>query len=464
MIPICTAAQVRELDRRVIEGRGLPGRVLMEVAGRGVAEAVRERFPTASVGVWCGPGNNGGDGYVIARWLRLWGHEVHVRAAGPARTPDALANAALHPAGTGPMPRVDVIVDALLGTGQREAPRGAIAAAISSIRAARSAGASVVAVDLPTGVCADTGQALGGPGAVVEADLTLTLGRWKPGLVCAPGRVLAGEVQLIDIGLDLAQGAADVGVAGWLLEPGDVPAPPVPHAAAKWDRGHVAVRAGGGAAVLAAHGAFRGGAGLVTLLAPRDEWPALHGLWPEVILAEPATLDARRHDALVLGPGLGVHRADEVRRLHGTFPNPTVLDADALTVLAATDPTPPAGGPRVLTPHSAEAARLLGCARRDIDADRFGAVARLSRFGTPVLKGPGTLIGAPGGARVNPTGDQRLATAGSGDVLAGLIAAALATGVPPVDAACRAVFHHGAAAARMAPRGTASDLLDALRT
>jgi NAD(P)H-hydrate epimerase len=464
MIPVCTAAQVRELDRRVIEQRGIPGRVLMEVAGRGVAERIHARWPGATVGVWCGPGNNGGDGYVIARWLRLWGHAVHVRASGPARTPDARANAALAPASDGPMPRVAVAVDALLGTGQASAPRGGVAEAVRAIRAARAAGAAVVAVDLPTGIDADTGQPLAPTDAVVQADHTVTLGRWKPALACAPGRTLAGAVHLVDIGLDLAPGAADVGVAGWLLEATDILAPLRAPTIAKWDRGHVAVRAGGGAAVLAAHGAFRGGAGLVTLLAPRDEWPAFHGLWPEVILAEPAALDPRRHDALVLGPGLGLHRADEIRRLQASFFNPAVLDADALTVLSATDPQPAAAGPRVITPHSAEAARLLGCARADVDADRFAAVARLAPWGTPVLKGPGTLIGTPDGPRVNPTGDRRLATAGTGDVLAGLIAAGLAAGLSPVDAACRGVWSHGEAAARMPWGGTASDLVQALQS
>ena len=436
MIPVCTAAQVRELDRRVVEGRGVPGRVLMEVAGRAIAEAVHAQAPTGRVGVWCGPGNNGGDGYVIARWLGLWGHDVQVRACAPPATPDARANAALSPAGAGPMPLVDVAVDAMLGTGQRAAPRAGIAEGVAMIRAAHARGAAVFAVDLPTGVCADTGRALGGPGAAVQADRTLTIGRWKPGLLCAPGAGLAGVVSLVDIGLDLAEGADAVGVAGWILEPADLRRPAHRPGIAKWDRGHVAVRGGGGAAVLAAHGAFRGGAGLVTLLAPRAAWPSLHGLWPEVILAEPDSLDPLRHDALVLGPGLGLDRADEIRRLQAQFPKPTVLDADALTVLAATDPPPPAGGARVLTPHSAEAARLLGCTRSAVEDDRFAAVAALARFGTPILKGPGTLIGAPGGPRVNPTGDARLATAGSGDVLAGLVAAALAAGQPPVEAAC----------------------------
>ncbi|MEC8423985.1 MAG: NAD(P)H-hydrate epimerase, partial [Myxococcota bacterium] len=157
MIPVCTAAQVRELDRRVIQERGIPGRVLMELAGRSIAEVVHARWPQARVGVWCGPGNNGGDGYVAARWLALWGHPVHVRAASEPVTPDAQENARLHPADSGPMPPVDVALDALLGTGQAAAPRPAIAGAVSEIRAARIAGARIVAVDLPTGVCSDTG-------------------------------------------------------------------------------------------------------------------------------------------------------------------------------------------------------------------------------------------------------------------------------------------------------------------
>lgn len=464
MIPVCTAAQVRELDRRVIVERGVPGRVLMEVAGRGVAEAIHERWPDRTVGVWCGPGNNGGDGHVIARWLRLWGHSVHVRATGPARTPDAVANARLAPAGDGAMPAVEVAVDALLGTGQTRAPEGPVATAVAEIQAAAARGAAVVAVDLPTGIDADTGQPLGPLSGTVQANLTVTLGRWKPGLLCAPGRVRCGEVLLVDIGLDLAKGLDEVGVAGWLLEASDVPGPTHDDTIAKWDRGHVAVRAGGGAAVLAAHGAFRGGAGLVTLLAPREDWPSFHGLWPEVILAEPDALSPRRHDALVLGPGLGLDRETEVLAAYRDFPGPVVVDADALTLLARTGTPEPSAGPRVLTPHTAEAARLLACDRATVEGDRFAAVERLRTWGTPVLKGPGTLVGALDGPRICPRGDRRLATAGSGDVLAGLIGASLAAGMPAVEAACRAVWTHGCAAERMPWGGTASDLIEALRT
>jgi ADP-dependent NAD(P)H-hydrate dehydratase / NAD(P)H-hydrate epimerase len=472
MIPVCTAAQVRALDAGMIEGVGLPSHSLMEVASHGAAHAVHTRWPDASVEVHCGPGNNGGDGYAIARWLAAWGHPVAVRAALPPKTKDAARNAAIVASLNivGVPGQATVVVDALLGTGQSAGPRGAIAEAVATIRRSAAAGATIVSVDVPTGLCPDTGQPLGSHENGVHANLTLTLGRWKPGLVCAPGSDIAGDVVLIDLGFDLVGGGAEGdtrnAVAGHILEPSDVPSFGTAGSAniAKWDRGHVAVRAGGGAAILACHGAFRGGAGLVTLLAPRDAWPSFHGLWPEVMLAEPDRLDPRRHDAVVLGPGLGTDLSDEVRALYADFAGPMVVDADALSILAATDPRPAPGGPRVITPHVAEAARLLGCSRRDVEADRFGAVARLRAWGTPLLKGRHTLIGrATEGPLINPTGNRNLATAGSGDVLAGFIGALLAAGQAPVAAATVGAWHHGLAGERMPAGGTASDLIEALR-
>ncbi len=460
MIPVCTAARVRAQDAAVIDVLGVPGRVLMEVAGRGIAEAIHARWPGRAACVVCGSGNNGGDGYVVARWLALWGHPVTVWPVLPPRSADCVANAALCavldiPTVRGPGD-ADVLVDALLGTGQDRPPAGPLARAVATMRDHAS---PVVAIDLPTGLHADTGQRLG---EVAPAALTVTLGRWKPGLLQAPGRDLAGDVLLVDIGLDLAP---DAGADAWIVEAADVAGwlPTDGASDAKWDRGHVAVRAGGGAAVLAAHGAFRGRPGLVTVLAPREEWGRLHGLWPEVILAEPDALDPRRHDALVLGPGLGLAAADEVRRLCATWAGPAVLDADALTILAATDPAPAQAGPRVLTPHAAEAARLLGTSRRAVDSDRLGTLARLARWGTPLLKGPGTLVGAPEGPRFNPTGSAALATAGTGDVLAGLVGAFLARGIAPADAASAAALVHGRAGEQLPPGATASDLVTALQ-
>jgi len=467
MIPVHTAAQVRAMDAAVIEGAGLPGRVLMEIAGRGVAEIIQERFSRGPVAVLCGPGNNGGDGYVAARWLAQWGREVRIWAA-PPRTEDAQANRSLCDQMSlaavsleAALDGATVAVDALLGTGQKDAVHGEIAEAVAALETAPAR----VSVDVPTGVHTDTGQPLG---PVVDADVTVTLGKWKTGLLCAPGCRLAGDVYCVDIGLDLAtmvdpsHGQADA----WLLQREDVDAwrPFPPEDAAKWDRGHVAILAGGGASVLAAHGAFRGGAGLVTVLAPKDEWEHLHGLWPEVIQAAPDALDPKRHDVVVIGPGMGLDDVQTVLSIWNEFPGAVVADADALSVLAAHphEVHTPTDCVRVITPHTAEAARLLGGDREGIEADRFTAIRRLSGFGVAVLKGPHTLIG-PDRVWVNPTGSAHLATAGTGDVLAGMIGGAIAAGAGPAEAAAVSVWDHGLGGQRMPAGGTASDLIAALR-
>ena len=469
MIAVYRAQRVRALDRAVIEQVGIPGQQLMELAGRDAASAIHARWPRARVGVFCGPGNNGGDGYVVARWLQLWGHPVRVWGPRPPASPDARANRALCEAmglraGAAPAPgEVDVAVDALLGTGQRSAPQGAIAEGVAMVRELGESGAAVVALDLPTGVCADTGQVLGSP---VRAQLTVTFGALKPGLLCAPGAQLAGDVEVVDIGLALASlvEPAHAEPDGWVLEQSDVVQwlPKANAARAKWDRGHVAVRAGGGAGVLAALGAFAAGAGLVTLLVPRAEWSALHGLDPSVIVAEPSALDPGRHDALVMGPGLGLQHADEVRKLWAGAPMPVLADADALTVLAESPVDFIVDAPRVVTPHAAEAARLLTSRRAKVEADRFAAVQQLSGLGQVVLKGPHTLIGGKQ-PWVCPVADDRLAVAGSGDVLAGVIGAGLARGVVPREACALGVWLHAAAAPHLPTHGTARHLVDGVR-
>lgn len=473
MIPVYASARVRALDEAVIGGLGLPGRVLMELAGRGAAEIIARRFPEGEVAVLCGPGNNGGDGYVIARWLALWGRSVRLWAAGPPATADAAVNRELcERQGLKPLPLAEavagaaVLVDALLGTGQRSAPRGEIARGVDAL----AGRAGVVAIDLPTGVDGDTGQKLGN--LAVSAALTITLGALKPGLLCEPGASLAGALERVDIGLALgplhepALAEPDARV----LEAADL-APWIPRDApgdAKWDRGHVAIRANGGAAVLAAHAALRAGAGLVTLLAHRQDWDRLHGLLPDVILAEPAALDSRRHDVLVIGPALGLGRAEaeEVLALWAEHPGPLLADADALTLIGEA-PLPSPAGPRVITPHAAEAGRLLGRARAEVDADRFAAAAALAERvgprGVAVLKGRNTIIAGEHGRWVNPTGSSRLATGGSGDVLSGLIGGLLARRLPPARAAALGVWRHGRAGERTALGGSASDLLEALR-
>ncbi|MEL6342679.1 MAG: NAD(P)H-hydrate epimerase [Myxococcota bacterium] len=471
---VCDAETVRSRDAAVIEGLGIPGRALMEIAGRGAAFALQERFPQGPVAVLCGPGNNGGDGFVVARWLKMWGRDVRLWAPIPAKTMDAKANrdlcdrqqiptvASLEEA----MGGAAVGVDAMLGTGQRSSPRGGLAEGVRALNDARRRGTRIVALDMPTGVHADTGQILD---EGVRADLTVTFGHHKQGLWCVPGAIEAGEVVVIDIGLDLAP-LADARVGGhetWLLEARDIQAV-LPHGSdqdAKWNRGHVAIRANAGAAVLCAHGAFCAGAGLVTLLVPRAEWPRLSGLRPEVIVAEPASLNPTRHDVLVIGPALGTHAAmcEVVREQWSNWPNGLVADADALTALGARALQPPPGRARIITPHAAEAARILGSTRAAVDADRFQAARALRRAGVAILKGPHSLIVDERQIRISPVRCGRLATAGTGDVLAGLIGGLLARGVPAPDAAAGGVWLHAQAGVQMPPRGTASDLVSKLK-
>lgn len=481
MHAIRTAAQVRDLDERLIETMGIPGRVLMEVAGREAAVEIHKRWPTASVAVLCGPGNNGGDGFVVARWLHTWGHDVRIWSSRPPSTDAARANQqvcekiGLHAT---PLTRAiagaGVVVDALLGTGQRSAPGGTVLEGVVAARIVADAGIPVVALDLPTGVHADTGQPLGSADEAVAATLTVTFGAWKPGLLCMPGAALAGDVHVVDLGFELGLGTTEAPPKARLMdrahalklmprrEPGE----------AKWNRGHVAVMGGGGAAILACHGALRAGAGLVSLAVPRGRWPELHGLWPEVILMEPAHLNPRRHDVLVMGPGLGKDGARIVRDLWSRWPGPVVADADALSILAEETTVPVGNQPRVITPHSAEAARLLKSRRSTVEADRWTALHELRAFGSVVLKGPHTLVGPSGAADpeqpppcpwVSPVADGRLATAGSGDVLAGLIGGFLALKLRPQEAAGLGVWLHGAAAEHMPEDGSASDLLDGMR-
>lgn len=468
MHKVCRAATCRALDRAMIEDLGIPGRQLMEVAGRDAARAIHERWAGAPVAVLCGPGNNGGDGYVVARWLAQWGHAVAVWASGPPKTESARANAALC-RGVTHVPSWEqaaahlsaggVLVDALLGTGQTGPLRGRIGEALAGLAGVPAAR---VALDVPTGLNADTGQRLGEP--VVAADLTVTFGRHKPGLLAMPGANLAGEVVVVDLGFDLAEDRVGppeaclltaAQIADWL--------PRRSSADAKWNRGHVAIRANGGAGVLAARGAFAVGAGLVTLLTPRRDWGRLHGLPPEVILAEPDAWTPGRHDVLVLGPAVG--RDDDAGReiLHrwDTVEQPVVGDADAITHLARRGGWGPLPSNRVLTPHAAEAARLLGTTRDVVDADRLSAIQQLGE--NVVLKGPFTLVGAAPQPLVNPTGCARLATAGTGDILAGMVGGLWAQGLSATAAAASAVWLHGRAGERIPPNGTASDVVAAVR-
>ena len=447
--PLLTAEETRAAE----EAYGGPLDELMERAGTAVADLVQRSFP-GRVTVVCGGGNNGGDGKVCARVLREAGREVQVVD------------------GVGDLGDPDVIVDALLGIGLRDAPREDAARMIELMNASRR---PVVAVDVPSGVNASTGEV---PGAAVRAAVTVTFGAAKVGLAVAPGRFHAGSVHVAPIGLRPAGHENALVPASALAE-----VPPKRADSTKYSAGSVLVVGGSrgltGAPMLTALAAFRADAGYVAVGAPESTLPVLEARLLEVVkrpLPEdaggrllPRSLDAildaaEKADALALGPGLGRTEGtvELVRLLLEQLDLPLVLDADALWEL---EPFTRAA-PTVLTPHSGELSRLLG--GQEVDVHRLDAVKRAAAlFGSVVLlKGADTLVAAPrAGVLVCDYGTPALATAGSGDVLTGIVAAFLAKGMEAQRAAAAAAVAHGVASSLVDPRrgAIASDLLPALR-
>jgi len=474
------AAEMREIDRVAIQELGVPSLTLMDRAGRAVAEAAEALAgPRGRVLVVAGGGNNGGDGYVAGRLLRGAGRDARVLALVPAArlSPDARAVREQAERAGVPVDDVgelapletgvgDVVVDALLGTGLARAPEGAFARAIERIEAARISGARVLAVDVPSGLSADTGRP---PGACVRADRTITFAFLKRGLVLHPGAALAGEVLVADIGIppEAARRVPAgcellVELEARLLVPERAPD------AHKGDAGRVVVVAGSagktGAAHLALTGALRGGAGLVTLAARADAVPlALAGRPEAMSVALPGAGPLARADlgallavakgagALVVGPGIprGLETGELVRALVERARVPAVLDADALNALAEhAELLRPFEGPVVLTPHPGEMARLCGTTIEAVQADRIGIAAERARAwnAVVVLKGAGTVVASPSDPpTVIGAGTPGLATGGTGDVLAGLTGALLAGGLTPFTAARAAAFVHGRA-------------------
>ncbi|HSD18785.1 MAG TPA: NAD(P)H-hydrate dehydratase [Anaeromyxobacter sp.] len=497
------SAEMRAIDRAAIESFGIPSLALMDRAGRAVAEAARTlAAPGGRIVVVCGGGNNGGDGYVAARVLRAGGRDARVVSLVPAARLSEDARATREEAERAGVPvdeagelggldagPGDVVVDAIFGTGLSRAPEGAFARAIERIHAARTAGARVLAVDVPSGLSADTGRPLGA--ACVRADRTVTFAFQKRGLVLHPGPSFAGEVGVADIGIP-AEAAERVPVRCEVLDAAAARAllPPRRPDAHKGDAGRLLVVAGSpgktGAAHLALTGALRGGAGLVTLAARPEALPlALSGRPEAMSVALPGTgplgradlqallAAAKGVDALAIGPGIprGAETGELLRAFLERARLPAVLDADALNALAE-EPArlPGLGVPLVLTPHPGEMARLCGTTIEAVQADRIDlAVAKAREWrATIVLKGSRTVIADPDGpAAVIPTGNAGMATGGTGDVLAGLVGALLAGGLAPAAAARVGAWVHGRAgdlvAARLGERGLlAGDLGEAI--
>jgi hydroxyethylthiazole kinase-like uncharacterized protein yjeF len=476
MIPVLSREQNRAFDRRAIEGRGVPSLLLMENAGRGAAEIVERAVATSGgrVVVVAGGGNNGGDGFVVARRLLTRGHFCQVFLTCPAEqlrgdariTHDALLAVDGFVAGDALVGRArameealrgaDVIVDGIFGTGLDRDVTGPLAELIREINSARG---HRIALDIPSGLCADTGRVLG---AAVRAHQTVTFAHPKLGLLTPRGGEHAGRIHLADIGIP-SRLLDEVGWSAELVEPNDVTALLAPRArgAHKGGSGRVVVIAGSpgktGAALLVARGALRAGAGLVTIATFAETARALDRRVLEAMTAsialEHLETDLERAldgaDAVVIGPGLGLD--EQARRLvdHVVLRQdvPKVVDADALTHLAGRlKDLRSASGRMLLTPHPGELGRLLGMDAGRVEADRFAALERAvdESHAAVLLKGAHTLVGAPGVRPViNSTGSPVLATGGSGDVLAGVAGALLAVLESPLEAGYAAAYVHG---------------------
>jgi NAD(P)H-hydrate epimerase len=454
----------------------------MERAGRAAFDVIRERFPACgSLLVLCGAGNNAGDGYVVARLAREQGLAVKVcslldetrlkGAAAEAFEAFRAAGGALAPFARDLLPAADLIVDAVLGTGLDRPVTGDLADRFAELNAFER---PIIALDIPSGLHADTGAVFG---TALRANLTVTFIARKLGLATGHGRTLAGEEIFCDLGVpdDLAAGIAPAatGITDVDL---DILAPR-PRDAHKGHFGHLLVIGGGpgmpGAAQLTGHAALRTGAGKVTLAVDISNVDAVSGT-PELMVYPVDEADdmagiIESAQVLAIGPGLGRdNRAWRLVQAGLQARLPTVLDADALNLIAAA--TPLQLPHTILTPHPGEAARLLNCETLDVAADRPAAARELARRfeAITVLKGAGTLVAAPGGElRLCEAGNPGMATAGMGDVLSGVIAALLAQGAEPWEAACTGVLVHARAgdrAARSGERGMmASDVIAELR-
>ena len=477
---LLSVAEMYRADAFAVD-RGVAGLTLMENAGRALAEEIGRRWTRCRVAVLCGPGNNGGDGFVAARHLAAAGYTVRIALLGrrDALTGDAAAMAgrwqdAVEPLTPAALGDADLIVDGLFGAGLARPVAGVAA---DTLAAAAASGKPIIAIDVPSGVHGDTGEVMG---VAAPAALTVTFFRRKPGHVLYPGRGRAGTVVTRDIGIPTSALAS--------IRPTTFANAPALWRAAfprptgdthKYRRGHAVIASGPahrtGAARLAAYAALRVGAGLVTIACPND---ALGTVAAQVtaVMCEPAEGEAGftaaiadpRRNAVLLGPGNGITAATRANVLAALAAGKAVcLDADALSVFADRPDALFAAinGPCVMTPHEGEFARVFGAAaaaggklgRARAAAKRAGAVV--------LLKGPDSVIAAPDGrALVNENAPATLATAGSGDVLAGLIVGLLAQGMAPFDAAAAAAWLHGAAARTFGPGLIAEDLADALPT
>jgi len=471
---LLTPAQTGEADRLTIAG-GIAGAVLMENAGRTVADAISHRFSPRPVAVLCGPGNNGGDGFIAARILAERGWHVRLALLGDreALKGDAAMAAGRWPGVVEPLSDsviegVGLVVDALFGAGLARPVEGVAAEIIAALNETKI---PVVAVDVPSGVDGASGEVRG---IAPKAALTVTFFRRKPGHLLLPGRTYCGETLVAAIGIeppvldDIAPDTAANHPSWWLHE-----FPRLDPPGHKYSRGHALVAGGAvmtGAARLAARGAARAGAGLVTVAAPEATFPIYAAALTGIIVHSVAALDDfkalladKRRNAALIGPGAGLGAETREKTLAILAAGRSaVLDADAITVFAD-DPSAlfgAIGGACVMTPHEGEFARLFDTSGSKLDRSRRAAKQSGAVI---ILKGSDTVIAAPDGrAAINENAPATLATAGSGDVLAGIVLGLLAQGMPPFEAAAAAVWLHSEAARRFGAGLVAEDLIEML--
>ena len=480
---IVTSQQMKSIDRRSIREFGIPGPVLMENAASAIVTEMERFFDGLAgfrVGIICGKGNNGGDGLALARRLRIRGVAVRLAILAPfsALAGEAKVNLSiLRKTDVEIVPNAslqslsdiiswsDVVVDALLGVGLSSPLKGQF---VQTVNMMNSSGKPVVAIDIPTGINADTGEVMG---AAVKADLTVTMALLKRGLVLLPGADYSGTIRVADIGIPaevvdkeqvsmtLMNRAFTWGMMG--------PRKPGAH---KGDFGHLMIIAGSpgkaGAAIMSARSALRTGAGLVSVAAPNGLIPIIQSQIAEAMSVPSAesiegTLGISSEEELLkasagmtacaLGPGLSAHRetSQVVRNLIQRLAIPLVLDADGLNALVGSlDLLRRIKVPIIMTPHPGEMGRLVGMSSADVQKDRIGIASGFStRYKVIlVLKGAGTIVSSPDGqVFINSTGNPGMATGGTGDALTGMIGGFLAQGYPAVQAACLGVYLHGLA-------------------
>ena len=480
---IATVQQIKNIDRRAIRDFGIPGPVLMENAAAAVMAEMEKFFDGlagARAGILCGKGNNGGDGLALARRLSIRGVPVRVAMLAPfgAVTGEAKVHLSIlrkmdveiaQHAGTDAIADVvawsDILVDALLGVGLSTPLKGAYAFAVELMNAS---GKPLVAVDVPTGINADTGEVMG---SAVRADLTVTMALLKRGLVLHPGARHAGTKRVADIGIP-SGGAGKEKISASLFTRGSAwglidPRPP---GSKQGNLGHALVVAGSpgkaGAAVMTALGALRAGAGLVSVATPNSLVPIIQQhVFEAMCVSSAESIDgtlgigaedellkaAAKMSACAIGPGLSTHyeTVRVVRNFVQRLTVPAVIDADGLNALVGfLDVLGKIKAPLILTPHPGEMGRLLGISSREVQKDRIGVAGAFAvKYKvTLVLKGAGTVVAAADGrVFINSTGNPGMATGGTGDVLSGMIAGLLAQGYPPTQAACLGVYLHGLA-------------------